>query len=200
KKAQVRVADIRIDFDRGGEPPIDGGNGPLAKIGDHVARRVPLDFEEPAFDAASVGEPQRKVAAIRADKSDDERNEHRLLRRLARSRRRGLGYVEAIGFVLRVMESGHGEFGRSRLAVPEHELLKTDPGSIGEALDELLDGSRLAVVTGEIEIHAFAEIYRTKQHAEHADELGAFLVDRCRVEIIDLVIDGGPHRMGERTR
>ena len=34
---------------------------------------------------------------------------------------------------------------------------------------------------------------------QHAHDLGALLVDGRRVEIVDLVIERRPHRMGERT-
>jgi len=74
-----------------------------------------------------------------------------------------------------------------------HELIR-------EALHEMLDGRRLAVVAGEIKIHSLAELVRAEQRLEHPHHLGALLVDRGGVEIVDLVIERRPHRMGERSR
>ena len=51
----------------------------------------------------------------------------------------------------------------------------------------------------EIEVEAFAESVAAEQGLEHAAKLGALLVDRRRVEIVDLDIGGWPHRMGERA-
>src|ERR1700722_14384338 len=73
-------------------------------------------------------------------------------------------------------------------------------GDVSEALHELLDGRGMAVVALEIEIHAFAEGLAAEQRPDHADDFGAFLVDGRRVEIVDLVIDLRPHRMGEGAR
>ena len=66
-------------------------------------------------------------------------------------------------------------------------------------MHELLHRRGLAVVAGEVEVHAFAEIFGPEQRLEHAHDLGALLVDRRGVEIVDLVIERGPHRMGERA-
>ena len=68
---------------------------------------------------------------------------------------------------------------------------------IGEALHELLDGRRLAVVAGEVEIHALAERLRAQQCLEHAHDFGALLVNGRRVEIVDLMVEPGAHGMGE---
>ena len=54
-------------------------------------------------------------------------------------------------------------------------------------------------MAGEVEVHAFAEIVRAEQRLEHAHDLGALLVDGRGVEIVDLVIERGPHRMSERA-
>ena len=52
----------------------------------------------------------------------------------------------------------------------------------------------------EVKVHPFAESIGTEQHLQHAHDLGALLVDRGRVEIVDLVIERRPHRMGQRPR
>ena len=71
---------------------------------------------------------------------------------------------------------------------------------IREALHELLDGGRLAVVAGEIEIHALAKRLRAQQRLDHAHDLGALFVDRRRVEIVDLMVEARTHGMGEGPR
>ena len=68
---------------------------------------------------------------------------------------------------------------------------------VGHRRDEILDRRRLAVMALEIEVEAFAESVAAEQGLEHAAKLGALLVDRRRVEIVDLDIGGRPHRMGE---
>ena len=68
---------------------------------------------------------------------------------------------------------------------------------VREALHELIDRRGLAVMALEIEVDACAESARPEQGLQHPHHLGALLVDRRGVEIADLVIGGGPHRMGE---
>ena len=74
---------------------------------------------------------------------------------------------------------------------------RSRPLDVGEALHELLDGRGLAVVALEIEVHALAEQLRPEQRLDHAHHLGALFVDGRRVEVVDLAIELGPHRMGE---
>jgi hypothetical protein len=66
-------------------------------------------------------------------------------------------------------------------------------------LHELLNGRRLAVVAGEVKIHALAKRLGAEQCFEHAHDFGALLVDRRRVEIVDLMVEPGAHGMGQRT-
>ena len=91
------------------------------------------------------------------------------------------------------------DFGRAGLRVPEHELREIAARYVGEALHELLDGRGLAVVALEVEVHALAETSAPSSVLQHAHDLGALLVDGRRVEVVDLVIELGPHRMGERA-
>ena len=49
------------------------------------------------------------------------------------------------------------------------------------------------------EIHAFAEQLRPDQGVKHPHHLGALFVDGRGVEVVDLAIELGPHRMGERA-
>ena len=45
-----------------------------------------------------------------------------------------------------------------------------------------------------------AKAFFAEQRVLHADDFGAFLVDGGRVEIVDLLIFVGSHRMRHRTR
>ncbi len=52
----------------------------------------------------------------------------------------------------------------------------------------------------EIEVHSRAKRRLADQALEHAHDLGALLVDGRGIEVVDLVIDLGPHTMRERPR
>ena len=56
----------------------------------------------------------------------------------------------------------------------------------------------LVVVAGDIEVHALAEGRGADPGMQQPHHLGALLVDRRRVEIVDLDIAVRPHRMGHR--
>ena len=100
----------------------------------------------------------------------------------------------------RVIVTARGHDGRARLRVPAPELPEVHAGRVRHRLHEVVAGHRLAVVAGEIQVDAAPEAVASDQGLEHPDDLGAFLVDRSRVEIVDLVIKLGPHRMGEGAR
>ena len=91
------------------------------------------------------------------------------------------------------------DFRRAGLRVPAHELREIAAAHVGEALHELLDRRRLAVMAREIEVHALAEQFGPEQRLDHAHDFGALFVDGRRVEVVDLVIELRPHRMGERA-
>ena len=118
---------------------------------------------------------------------------------LAGRRRDRLCDIEPVGLGARIVMRRHHDFRRSGLRVPAHELRKVAPADIGEALHELLDRRGFAVMPVEIKVHALAEQFGAEQGLDHAHDLAALVVDRGRVEVVDLVIELGPHRMGERT-
>src|SRR5690242_20694722 len=89
---------------------------------------------------------------------------------------------------------------RARLRIPAHELGEVAAANVGKTLHELLNRRRLAIVTGEVEIHSRAKEIRSEQRPEHTHDLGTLLVNRGGVEVIDLVIKRGPYRMRERSR
>ena len=95
------------------------------------------------------------------------------------------------------MAAGSDDLGRAGLRIPEHELREVYIRRVGEALHELIDRRRLTVVAVEVKVHALAKFFGAEQRLEHAHDLGALLVDGRGVEIVDLVIERRPHRMGE---
>ena len=128
---------------------------------------------------------------------DGDGDRQRALGRLARRRRRRLRQRQlqhAGGFVV---ASGQGDLGCAGLLVPVEEVGEVATRSLGETGDKGLDRRRLAVVAFEIEVHALAEGLGPQQGLQHADDLRALLVDRRRVEVVDLQIARRPHRVGE---
>src|SRR5665213_4205520 len=57
----------------------------------------------------------------------------------------------------------------------------------------------MAIVTLEIEVHAFAEQRRAEQRVDHPHHLGALLVDGGGVEVVDLAVELRSYRVGEGT-
>ncbi len=51
----------------------------------------------------------------------------------------------------------------------------------------------------DVQVHAISKILRTDKDLDHTNDLGAFLVDGRRVEIIDFKIRFWLNRMGERS-
>jgi hypothetical protein len=47
-----------------------------------------------------------------------------------------------------------------------------------------------SLTSGEIKVHACLKLLRSQQRLEHADDFGAFFIDRRRIEIVDLVVNG----------
>jgi len=78
-------------------------------------------------------------------------------------------------------------------------VFEVTPARILEAGDEILNRRRVAVVTLEIEIHAGAERVAAEDRFDHADQLGAFFIDRRRIEVVDLHIALGPNRVRQRS-
>ena len=134
-----------------------------------------------------------------ADEAQRHRNHLRAFCRLARGWRAGLFEIEREGAGGGIVDPARSDDGRARLIVPAHELREVAARSFRKAGDEILDCRRSAVATREIEVHAIAEGVVADQAFQRADDLCAFLVDRRRVEIIDLMISFRPHVMCQRA-
>ena len=78
-------------------------------------------------------------------------------------------------------------------------MAEVDAVGVLEALHELLDRRGLPVVALNVEIHAGAKAIAADDLLDHSNDLGALLVDRRRIEVVDLDIAVGPDRMGQRA-
>ncbi len=89
---------------------------------------------------------------------------------------------------------------RAGLAVPALELgqqpcqLRFGVG-VGDGLREVVAGDGLAVVALEVQRHAAGEALAAHQGLHHAHDLGAFFVHGHRVEVVDLQVLVGAHRV-----
>src|SRR5437660_6916852 len=93
---------------------------------------------------------KRQIRSAAADQAEHERNKHRLLVGLAGRRRNVLRYIEAKAAGSSVVMRLYFDLRRSGLRIPAHELTHVTPAHIGEALHELPDGRRLAVMAREV--------------------------------------------------
>ncbi len=92
----------------------------------------------------------------------------------------------------------------ARLRIPAFELRQMHSEfalrvGVGNRLREVVAGHGLAVVALEIQRHSAREALAADQRLHHANHLGAFFVDGGGVEVVDLLIAVGAHRMRHRT-
>ncbi len=75
--------------------------------------------------------------------------------------------------------------------------VRSTPAGLGHGPDEVVDGDRLAVVALEVEAAGpRGNRRRPSRVCMHADHLGPLVVDGDGVEVVDLHVGGGPHRVG----
>ena len=144
-------------------------------------------------------ERERQIVAFGIQQADREGNVKGLLVCLTR---RGSGLlldVERVAKRRRIVMAARTHHGRARLRVPAAKLHEIDVRRVLHRLDEVVARDGAAVVTREVEVHAAPETLRPKQRMLHSNDLGALLVNRCRIEIVDLLIFVGTHRMRHRS-
>ena len=122
------------------------------------------------------------------------------LLRLTRRGRTGLidGQLEALS--RRVVPPRDPELRRARLAVPAPELAEIASRRLFHAGDEIIGGHRLAVEPFEVEVDGAAETLRSEKSLLHANQFGPLLVHGGGVEVVDLDVGFGPHRVRHRSR
>ena len=144
-------------------------------------------------------ERERQIVAFGIQQADREGNVKGLLVCLTR---RGSGLlldVERVATRRRIVMAARTHHGRARLRVPAAKLHEIDVRRVLHRLDEVVARDGAAVVTREVEVHAAPETLRPKQRMLHSNDLGALLVNRCRIEIVDLLVFVGTHRMRHRS-
>ena len=138
------------------------------------------------------------ILAIRPDESETHRHEHRLRAGSGRTlfERLAKGHDIAVGRLLIAILDGEGR--RAGLMIPERETREIGAGRVLETGQKGFDRRGLAIVPIEIEIHPGAEALLTEKGGDHADQFGALVIDRRRVEVVDLAIFLRPDGMLER--
>ena len=184
---------------------------PPRHLDDHRRREVAVDRQQRHFadilerhHVAGPIEPHdpllAELGATRLiDQRDLEGDHHRLLVALPRRVGNNLRQMQRRGRCRGVMLDPRGHLGRPRLAVPQAELLEVGAARLLDRIDEIVAGYRFAVVALEVEIGALAERLGPDQRPHHPDHFGALVVNRRGVEIGDLDIAVGTHRMRQRA-
>ena len=106
-----------------------------------------------------------------------------------------------------VVFAGSRNAWRARFGIPAHETLGVEASSAlcnfrcagGHRRNEVLAGHRLPIVPAKIFFQSGAEAFPPDQCLDHAHDFRALLIDRRGIEIVDLDIAGGPHRMRHRA-
>ncbi len=121
------------------------------------------------------------------------------LLRLVGRRRDLLSNPQTVGRSLGVVLGLDVQTGGSRLRIPATELQQIPATRVFHAVDEVVGRHRVAVMACEIEIGRLAKELWAEQGRLHPHQLGALVVDGRGVEIIDLDIGVGSHRVRHRT-
>ena len=88
---------------------------------------------------------------------------------------------------------------RSGLGIPKRKLRQITARGVFEHFQPVFNRCRLPIVAIKIQIQRAGIIGIAHQRLQHADHLGAFFVNGGGVEIVDLDVIVGPHRMRQRT-
>ena len=197
EEREVGVGAVELEADGRREAAVERGHRPGVDGGEHEARAALGQGEYPRRRAGLglAGQGQRQVAPGGIEQADRERDVERLLVRLARRRGCLLLEVERIGARCGVEGAARADDRGAGLRVPAAELAEVDARGVLQRLHEIVAGDRLAVVTREVEVEPVAEALGAEQRVLHPDDLGALLVDRGGVEVVDLDVLVGPHRV-----
>ena len=125
--------------------------------------------------------------------------DQRLLVGLAGRGRCTLLQGERVAACRGVIVVGHRYLRRAGLVVPALESRQIDARGVLHRLRKVVDRHRLVVVACEVQIHAATERLATDDRRHHADDLGALVVHRRGVEVVDGDVVIGLHRMCQRA-
>jgi len=198
EESELLVAVAVVDDDRRGQVARQRGH----RNGRHVHEAEGLgrlgEFQDARARARSrlAFQLQRQVPAGVIEQTDRKRNVEGRLVGLARRRRATLRQCQLVGAVVGVVARAHRHARRAGLRVPAAELAEIAAGGLGHGGEEVVAGDGLAVVPLQIQRQAPVESRAAEQGLQHAHDLRALFVDRCGVEVADLLVRIGPHRMG----
>ena len=149
------------------------------------------------FVAQRVGvRRQRHHLTAAVAQSQANRQGQRLLLGLARRGRGVLGEADDQPAAGGIPGAGQAQLRGAGLCVPRQEWRQVGARSGAQRAHEIFNGGRLAVLLGEVAPQPVAEGLCADHRVQHAHDLGAFFVDRRGVEIVDLLVGVGPHRVG----
>ena len=98
-----------------------------------------------------------------------------------------------------VIGAARRDFGCTGLAVPLAELRQVTARRVLEAFHPVFHRGGLAVMALEIQVGGLAITVAAHQRLQHADHLGALVVDGGGVEVVDFDIAARLHRMRQRA-
>ena len=153
----------------------------------------------------AVGQHQWQGLALVVQQAQRHRDHKGQFLLLARGGGAALLKVQAEQALFGLVFGAHHQAGRAGLAVPALELgqvlgERTARVGVCNGLGKVVAGHGLAVVALEIQVHALAETLAAHQGLHHAHHFGAFFIHRDGVEIVDLDILVGAHRVGHGAR
>ncbi len=190
KKRQISRAPVAFHNDRSRKATVDGQDRTLCKSRySNFHFGVCKDFEALNLAICRVTIEERKL----------ERNSHWQLVGLSRSIRNRLLKLHHRFLRGCVMHQTYFDMRRSGLRIPEPELAEVDATGLFHCKYKVLARHGLAVMSRKIKVATGAEFFRSEQRKHHADDLGALVVDRRRVEVCDFDVGFGTHGMRERT-
>ena len=196
---QIGGGEVADQIDGCRKAPVERGHrrGPQPRKDEALAGGG--DFDHGRGHRLAGVEDQRLVRTVRPHKAQGQRDREGLLVRLAGRGGRDLGDIQrqraAGGIIARLRGQPRG----AGLGIPEAERPEIAPGGLGEAGEEILDGRRIAVVPGKIQVHAGAEARLAQQGFQHPHHLGALLIDGGGVEVVDFAIGFRPHGVRQRA-
>ena len=197
QERQARVARVVLEDHRRGELAQQRGHDEAPAVGG--GRRVDaLEHEG----LARLGQLERglgELVSVRPEQADRDRDVERRLLGLPGRGRAPLRQHQLVAARSLIPATLGAHARRAGLRVPAAELREVAAVCVGHGRDEILAGHRLPVVPLEVQRHAAGEAVAPDQGLQHADDLGALLVDGDGVEVVDRLVGVGPDRMGHRA-
>ena len=150
-------------------------------------------------------QPQRQgLAVVGPHQAHQHRHHAGQFAGLAGGGRGALAECERVAQGDRVVGTAGPQGGCAGLAVPALEGVqmrgqRASRIGVRDRLRKIVAGDSLAIMALKVQIHAGPKARPAHQGGHHAHQLSAFFVDGGGVEVVDLGIAVGPHRVGHRA-